>query len=56
LSDDDLRNYIVGALNRFFSEQMRAAPLVQVILHNVQENERAAKSSPAGKSSAKKEI
>jgi ribonuclease J len=36
LSDEDLRSYIVGKLNRFFSESMRAGPLVQVILHNVQ--------------------
>ncbi len=36
LSDDDLRSYLVGALTRFFNEKMRASPLVQVILHNMQ--------------------
>jgi ribonuclease J len=56
LSDEDLRSYIVGALNRFFSEQMRAGPLVQVILHNIQSAETHVgtkpPSTPAAKSSS----
>ena len=51
LSDDDLRNYMLGALNRFFSDKMHASPLVQVILHNVQKP-RTEQPPPTLKSSA----
>jgi ribonuclease J len=35
LKDQDLKNYLVGALNRFFNEKIKASPLVQVILHTL---------------------
>jgi ribonuclease J len=48
LSDDDLRSYMVGALNRFFSEKMRASPLVQVMLH-IMPNQKAEPPAPSAK-------
>lgn len=35
LTHGDLRSYLVGAMNRFFAEKMRAGPLVQVIVHSI---------------------
>lgn len=32
--DSDLRSYLIGALNRFFSSKLKASPLVQIILHD----------------------
>jgi hypothetical protein len=35
LDREDLKSFIEGALNRYFAEQMRANPLVQVVLHEL---------------------
>ena len=34
LQEQDLHSYLLGALSRYFADQMRAKPLVQVILHH----------------------
>jgi ribonuclease J len=36
MSEADLQSYMVGALTRYFSNEMRAHPMIQVILHHVQ--------------------
>lgn len=45
LQEQDLHSYLLGALSRYFADQMRAKPLVQVILHHT--------SSSAGRTSMK---
>jgi len=35
LDREDLKSFIQGALNRYFADQMRAHPLVQVVLHEL---------------------
>jgi ribonuclease J len=39
----DLRSYLVGALDRYFQEKMRAKPLVQVLLHSLDKSDTGSK-------------
>lgn len=50
---DDLRDYIIGALNRFFIDKIKASPLVRVILHKVSAPVRPTSSKPPASSKLK---
>jgi len=46
LKGNDLRSYLVGALNHYFTEKLKASPLVQVLLHDLAPSSQL-KSAPA---------